>query len=298
MNSSSEFAPAKINLTLEVLGKRPDGYHEIRSLIVFAADVGDRLTLKPGPFSGTHVSGEFTGQLGEQKNLVSKAVELVRAHLPDFDPGQISLEKSLPVASGLGGGSADAAAALRLFQRHHGVASRIDIAKLALALGADVPVCLASKPALVAGFGNVTTPAIIAQDISIVLANPQVTMPDDKTAKVFAALKAQPLDGEPGAFDAPSFASRENVLTYARSKGNALEKPARALFPAIDAVLLGLNNLSGARFVQMSGAGPTCYAIFDSGAAAREGAAALKAENPAWWIKPATIAASASNAPG
>jgi 4-diphosphocytidyl-2-C-methyl-D-erythritol kinase len=280
----SEFAPAKINLTIEVLGRRPDGYHEIRSLVAFARDVGDRLSLISGTVMETEVAGPFaTGITGS--NLIDLATAAVAALVPGLEPARLTLEKNLPVASGIGGGSADAAAALRLFKRGHPGASNLDFSEIARRLGADVPVCLKSKAAMMTGIGERLHDVALPDNIFAVLANSLAEVPANKTARVFALLEAPPFTAERERKELPEFSDTAAVIAYAAARGNALEKPARALFPMLDTILIELAQLPGSRLSQLSGAGPTCLALFETAEAAKSAAARLGERHPDWWIR-------------
>jgi len=285
----TEFAPAKLNLTLEVLGRRPDGFHEIRSLVAFAKDVGDRLTLGPGRFSATETTGPFAAEIAEG-NLVDKAFAAISAAVPGFEFERLTLEKILPVASGIGGRTADAAAALRLMQRTFPSASGLDYSAIGRALGADVPVCLKSRAALMTGLGEHIENVELPGDLFAVLVNPLVSVPQNKTARVFALLAAPPVTIDRVSEDSPEFSTVEQVIAYAAARGNALEKPARELFPIIDTLLSKLGQLTGSRFVQLSGAGPTCFALFDTKRAAESATAELENRHPDWWIRSTRLA--------
>jgi len=282
--TKSEFAPAKINLTLEILGRRPDGYHELRSLVVFAKDVGDRLTLEPGVFSGGETAGAFAAGI-TGPNLVDKAVAAVRARMPGMALGRLLLSKDLPVASGIGGGSADAAAVLRLLASAHPGTAPLDWPAIARNLGADVPVCLASKSVMMTGTGEHLEDVSLPGDLYAVLANPLASVPANKTGQVFAKLGAASLTGAPPAEPPPAFASVSDVVAYAKARGNDLEAPARSLFPVIETVIAELRGLDGNRLVQLSGAGPTCFALFESKHAAAAAAATLSQRQPDWWVR-------------
>jgi 4-diphosphocytidyl-2-C-methyl-D-erythritol kinase len=280
----SEFAPAKINLTLEILGRRPDGYHELRSLVVFAKDVGDTLTIGPGGFAGAEIAGAFADDIAGP-NLVDKAVAAVRAQMPAIAPGHLSLTKDLPVASGIGGGSADAAAALRLLASAHPQTAALDWPAIARSLGADVPVCLASKPVVMTGTGEHLEIVSLPGDLHAVLVNPLASVPENKTGQVFAKLGAAPLAGALLPEPSPSFESTSEVIAYAKARGNDLEAPARSLFPIVETVLAELRRLDGNHLVQLSGAGPTCFALFESKHEAEAAASTLKQRQPGWWIR-------------
>ncbi|MFA5956903.1 4-(cytidine 5'-diphospho)-2-C-methyl-D-erythritol kinase [Hyphomicrobium sp.] len=281
--SKLEFAPAKVNLTLEVLGRRADGYHELRSLVAFATDAGDRLTLQAGPTSTTAVEGPFADGLNGA-NLIDKAVEAVSRLAPNSVPGRLTLEKNLPVASGIGGGSADAAAALRLLSAAHPEIASLDLAAIARTLGADVPVCLRSRSAVMTGTGEQISDVELPAELFAVLANPLVEVPSNKTAEVFRLLNAEALPDDRATENPPAFSSVGDVIRYAALRGNALEAPARRLFPEIITVLSQLAKLPRSRVAQLSGAGPTCFALFETEHAATTGARMLRARHPGWWI--------------
>lgn len=281
--SQLEFAPAKINLTLEVLGRRSDGYHELRSLVAFATDASDRLTLEAGPAAKTALTGPFGPGLSGA-NLIDEAVAAIARLLPNFTAGRLTLEKNLPVASGIGGGSADAAAALRLLSASHPEVASLDLTEIARALGADVPVCLKNRSAMMTGIGEVITEVALPAELFVVLANPLVDVPVKKTAEVFRLLNAEPLPDDLRPENPPVFSGIGDVIRYAALRGNSLEAPARKLFPEIITVLSELAKLPRSRVAQLSGAGPTCFALFETEHAARTGARMLKSRQPKWWV--------------
>jgi 4-diphosphocytidyl-2-C-methyl-D-erythritol kinase len=282
--SKLEFAPAKINLTLEVLGRRKDGYHELRSLVVFTADAGDRLTFEAGPPAPTTVEGPFaSGLVGA--NLVDEAVASISRLVPGFDPGRLTLEKNLPVASGIGGGSADAAAALRLFASTHPEIAAVDLEAIARSLGADVPVCVKSRSAMMTGIGENIREIEFPAELFIVLANPLIQVPAKKTSEVFRLLDAAPLPDGLVEENLPYFSGVGDIIRYAALRGNSLERVARQIFPEIITVLSELAKLPRSRVAQLSGAGPTCFALFETEYAANVAARILKSRQPKWWIK-------------
>jgi 4-diphosphocytidyl-2-C-methyl-D-erythritol kinase len=285
--SKSEFAPAKINLTLEILGRRPDGYHELRSLVVFAQDVGDVVKLTGGDVAEVETSGPFASDIAGS-NLVDRAIAAFAAKMPSLT-GSLALVKNLPVASGIGGGSADAAAALRLLSHAYPALPEGDLAALARSLGADVPVCVRARPVVMTGVGEVLDEVALPEDLYAVLVNPRVDVPGNKTAQVFAALGAAALTNVPAKELPPSFSSFADVIAYASARGNDLETPARTLLPVIDIVLAELRQLAGVRLAQLSGAGPTCFALFETKREAEIGATTLQQRQPGWWIKPTRL---------
>jgi len=273
-------ACAKVNLTLGVLGRRADGYHELESLVVFA-ECGDRLSLRPGePFS-LSVSGPFAAKI-DSENLIARAVQRAADADPELTLGAFALEKNLPVAAGVGGGSADAAAALRLIQRTNpDRAKAIDWFALAASLGADVPVCLAGRPALMRGIGERLEPVRGVPGMSMVLVNPAVPL---AAGDVFRALDAPPLREPVARGPAPAFAGRDDFVAYLRARANDLERPASRLCPAIAEVKAQLAEVSGAVLARMSGSGPTCFALFAGEEDAVAAANAIRAKRPAWWV--------------
>jgi 4-diphosphocytidyl-2-C-methyl-D-erythritol kinase len=278
----TEIAPAKINLTLRVLGRRADGYHELESLVAFA-DVVDRLTLRPGDAVALDVSGPFAAASGDvSDNLVLKAVAALSQRVSGLRTGHFELEKNIPVAAGIGGGSADAAAALRLLARVNGIA--LNDARLmdaARAVGADVPVCLASKSCIMRGVGEQLSP-IDLPAMAAVLVNPGVAL---STSDVFAKF-AGPHGGVP-ITEVPR--TPEAMLAFLAQHGNDLTPPAIACAPVVEAVLAQLRDAPGSLLARMSGSGATCFALFASADEAAAAARLLHAERHGWWAWAATI---------
>jgi len=281
MTALRDIAWAKLNLTLEVLGRRADGFHELRSLVAFAG-LGDTVELEPR--QGTldlRVEGPFAGAL-MGANLIIQAAEAARAHEPGLTLGRFRLFKTLPVAAGLGGGSADAAAALRLIAgANPGALAGTAAAALAPQLGSDVAVCLASKPALITGRGEIVSPVRGFPPCGVVLANPGLPL---ATADVYGALDAPPVSPAPDP-SPPDFAGDfETLIAYAAPRGNDLEAVATRLVPEIATVLAALGGLDGARLARLSGSGPTCFALFATPRAALRAATLLAEREPDWWI--------------
>jgi 4-diphosphocytidyl-2-C-methyl-D-erythritol kinase len=268
--SFSRFAPAKVNLYLHVTGKRADGYHLLDSLAVFP-DVGDVVAAGPAGTLTLAISGRFGAVLqGEADNLLLRAGRV----LAQGRGAALTLEKNLPVASGIGGGSADAAAALQVLSALWGVEGA-DLPALALGLGADVPVCLASRPARMQGIGEILAPAPKLPDFGMVLVNPGVAVP---TPAVFRARQG----GFSGAPVLPEvWADVDAMVADLRACTNDLQDAAIALAPVIGEVLRMLAALPGAKLARMSGSGATCFAIFANPAAAQ--AAAGQITQPSWW---------------
>ncbi len=272
-----EPAWAKVNLYLQIVGKRTDGYHLLDSLAVFPA-VGDRLSVAPDSALSLVLTGPFGASLvAEPDNLVLRAARALQALCATSAGARIVLEKRLPVASGIGGGSADAAAALRLLCRLWNVRpdSR-DLVAIAAKLGADVPVCLQSSPARMQGIGDVLAPAPDLPDVGLVLINPGVAV---STPDVFRARSG-------GMSPVPDLPARwPDSATMARDLGmlrNDLEPPAIGLCPVIGTVLEALRAQSGCLLARMSGSGATCFGLFESPAVASHAAVNLAHSN--WWI--------------
>lgn len=278
----TELAPAKINLTLRIVGRRADRYHELESLVVFA-DLADRLTLIPSPETSLDVRGPFAAACGAtDDNLVLKAVRALARSVPELKSGQFRLEKNLPVAAGIGGGSSDAAAALRLLARANGIA--LDdkrLADAALAIGADVPVCLDPRPRIMRGIGEILSAPLDLPALPTVLVNPRVPT---ETRKVFAAFAGMHGSNKPLG-DPPS----HDLLAYLQAHGNDLTPAAISSVPVIGQVLDRLSALPGAQLARMSGSGSTCFALFRSVDAARQAAEMLKLAQPDWWVQAATL---------
>ncbi|MCJ8151507.1 4-(cytidine 5'-diphospho)-2-C-methyl-D-erythritol kinase [Shinella sedimenti] len=273
-----EPAPAKINLALHVVGEREDGYHLLDSLVTFTA-FGDCIALSPAGEDRFTLSGRFSGTLAaEGDNLVTRARDRLRAALEQTGqsapPVHIHLEKNLPIASGIGGGSADAAATLRgllALWHAHLPGDRLDA--IAIGLGADVPMCLAGRPLLARGIGEDITPVALPA-LFMVLANPLVGV---STPAVFRAL-ASKRNGPLALQDMP-----EDWLDAIAGLRNDLEPPARRLCPQIGELA---NDLAAtdARVVRMSGSGASCFALYASDAMAEAAAASLRQQHPDWFI--------------
>ena len=281
----TETAPAKVNLTLLVTGRRSDGYHELESLVAFAR-VGDRLAFGPGDMLALDVTGPFAAAAGNvSDNLVLKAAGELARRVPDLAVGRFSLNKELPVAAGLGGGSADAAAALRLLARANALA--IEDARLlaaAGATGADVPVCLDPRPRVMRGIGEVLCAPLALPPLPAVLVNPGVPL---ATKDVFAAF-AHAGPPKPGAvFEAGSLAgaSVESVVAALASGTNDLEQAAIALCPQVADALAALNATRDCRLARMSGSGATCFGLYLSEAGASAAADAIAKVHSDWWVR-------------
>lgn len=277
-------APAKINLCLHVAGRRADGYHALRSLVAFAG-VGDRLSLDEGGSFGLDVDGPtaaFSGSTSD--NLVLKAARNLLALIPQLRTGRFFLEKRLPVAAGLGGGSADAAAALRLLGALNGLAADDPrLSEAARLTGADVPVCVEGFARIMHGIGHDLDAPLSLPPIPAILVNCGKPV---ATAPVFAALGLRPGEdhGAPSEIELPDGVDRETLLRALPRLRNDLESPAIAVEPAIAVTLDALRCLAGVRLARMSGSGATCFGLFETHEAAEAAAAALAMQRPGWWI--------------
>lgn len=293
MSELFEDARAKVNLTLRVLGRRVDGYHDLASLVAFA-DCADRLTLQPGPELSLTTAGPRASECGEvEDNLVIKAAHLLAERVPGLAVGRFALDKQLPVAAGIGGGSADAAAALRLLARLNGIGLDdprvIEAARLT---GADVPVCLASQSCLMTGVGEQLTPLSFPK-LSCVMVNPRIAV---ATVDVFKALNLKHGEILVGVTDVvrslawpkPDAPAGDMLKALERGR-NDLEAPAIKLQPVIGDVLAALRETQGVRLARMSGSGATCFAIYDDDGSAREAAQQLQSQQPQWWIHAGTL---------
>ena len=281
-------APAKINLYLHVTGKRADGYHVLDSLIAFA-DFGDRITAAPAHSLGLEIDGPFAGALQEatpnpDANLVLRAARALADYAGRPAAAHIQLTKNLPIAAGIGGGSADAAAALRalaeLWQLPWDEAA---MGALAAALGADVPVCLAGYAAFVGGIGEIITPAPPLPDCGLVLLNPGVTLP---TAEVFAARSG---DFGAAARFTETPADAAGLARLLAPRRNDLSAAAIAIQLVIADALAALQG-AGAHLARLSGSGATCFGLFDDLDAAIAAAESLGRAAPEWWLAATTLA--------
>jgi len=278
-----EHAPAKVNLTLRVLGRRSDGYHEIESLVAFA-DFGDNLSFVPGGELSLTMGGPRAAQAGtDADNLVLKAARALSGRVSGIELGAFHLEKNLPVAAGLGGGSADAAAALRLLARANALSANDPrLYAAARATGADVPVCLDPRPRLMRGIGEILSEPLALPPVAVILVNPGAAL---STKTVFAGWT--PAANKPAApFDVAALAKPDSgkLLQLLATQPNDLEAAAIKLAPVIAEVLTKLRALAGCRLVRMSGSGATCFGLFSTIAEMTAAASMLRAEHPDWWI--------------
>lgn len=283
-----ERAPAKVNLALAVTGRRPDGYHLLDTLAVFA-DIADTLTAAPGDGFSLTIDGPFAERLSDgDDNLVLRAASLLaenaRLYGHEAPGARLHLTKRLPPASGLGGGSADGAATLRALNRlwrlGYGCTA---LAELGTRLGADVAMCAYSRPLRAGGIGDRIVPLDGLPPLPMVLANPGVEL---ATGKVFATRKGE---FSPPLPEADSFSDPDAVAAWLRPLENDLEAPARLLAPVIAELLVEMRALPGCLLARMSGSGASCFALFADMGAAENAARNLAAEHADWWVE-ATIA--------
>lgn len=274
--SGAELAPAKINLFLHVTGRRADGYHLLDSLVVFAG-IADRVAYAPAPALSLELTGPFAVPLQtEADNLVLRAARMLAAEAGVSPSGAMCLEKNIPVASGIGGGSADAAAALRLLRRVWRL--ELDDAvmqRVAVALGADVPVCLGRRPMAMRGIGERLMPAPELPKCGLLLVNPGVPL---ATAAVF---RARCGGFAPETVLPDRWGTVTEMAGWLSEVGNDLETPAVALVPVIKDVLNAITGTRGCLLARMSGSGATCFGLFADAAAAKAAAADLV--RTGWW---------------
>ena len=279
---------AKVNLSLRVVGRRADGYHDLESVVAFA-DCADRLTLEPGAQLKLTTTGPLAAACGDTAdNLVLKAARLLAEAVPNLKLGAFTLDKVLPVAAGIGGGSADAAAALRLLARLNDLS--LDdprLQKVALATGADVPVCLVSRACDMTGVGEQLLPLALPS-MPCVMVNPRVPV---ATKDVFQALglrNGELLVGVTDVIRAPAWpekgASIADWVEVLETVANDLEAPAMRIEPVIGEVLEALRESAGVKLARMSGSGATCFAIYGAPAQAHAAAEKIRRGHPGWWV--------------
>ena len=286
MQALSDEGRAKVNLTLRVNGRRGDGYHDLESVVAFA-DCADRLTLTPGAELNLNMSGPLAQACGATSdNLVLKAARLLAERVPGMKAGSFTLDKVLPVAAGIGGGSADAAAALRLLAQLNGLAPDdpriIEVAQLT---GADVPVCVASLACVMTGVGETLQPLALPK-MPCVMVNPCVPV---ATKDVFGALGLRNGELLVGATDVllqdrdwpDEGASLEEWIEALAASSNDLEAPAMRIQPVIGDVIAALSATNGAWLARMSGSGATCFAIYENTADAGRAAEKIRPITPA-----------------
>ncbi|MBK8175137.1 MAG: 4-(cytidine 5'-diphospho)-2-C-methyl-D-erythritol kinase [Rhodospirillales bacterium] len=285
-----ELAPAKVNLYLHVIGRRADGYHLLDSLVVFAS-IGDRIEVRLADRLCLSIEGPFARDIpADEDNLVVRAARMLAAAAGIAPAVAIRLDKRLPVAAGIGGGSADAAATLRALLRLWRLdAAIMDLDRLALSLGADVPMCLAGRPVFVGGVGEVIEAAPHVPACGLVLVNPREALP---TPRVFAARH--------GAFSAPArlvVQARDaaELASMVAERHNDLTRAATTLVPTIATVIERLSAMPGVLLARMSGSGATCFGLCADADTASDVSRDLKRRHPEWWIEPASVAIETRN---
>jgi 4-diphosphocytidyl-2-C-methyl-D-erythritol kinase len=286
MSEIAEHARAKINLTLRVLGRRADGYHLLESLIVFA-DIGDDVVFEPGAVPAVAMSGLYASAIAGS-NLADTALQALAAADPILSLGRVSIDKRLPIAAGIGGGSADAAAVLRAVRRIN-PANGVDWERLAASLGADVSVCLADRSSLVWGVGEHVEPVEGLPRLHAVLVCPQSASPFGKTKSVFKQLSLPEVGTETPPAALPAFPDVAALIAYMRGVGNDLRGPAHAVLPDSAAAEAALSAQPDCLYVSLSGAGPTSFGIFPDAARAAASAEHMRARHPDWWIVATTL---------
>lgn len=268
-----EFGAAKVNLFLHVLGRRPDGYHDLDSLVVFA-EVGDEIELTPSHERLVTVEGQFADAVPrDSSNIALRAVDLLGDAVGRDDGVHVRIIKKVPVAAGLGGGSADAAAVLRGLARLWEVGPSMAFPSVARALGADIPVCLRSRAARITGIGDMVEAIEPSAPLALVLVNYGEPL---ATADVFAACNVS------GAEAADNY--NDDLTAWIIEGRNDLQVPAMALAHGIAQTLKELRGQQDCLVARMSGSGATCFGLFASAAGAAAGAAAIAAANPDWWV--------------
>jgi len=278
------FAPAKVNLYLHVTGKRADGYHLLDSLVVFAG-VGDKLSFAPADDLTLTLTGPGARHLtADEDNIVLRAARKLAEALGRPAHARITLEKHLPVAAGIGGGSADAAATLRaLLKLWNAKMREDDLKQIGLSLGADLPVCLAGRPTQMSLIGEHLEPAVPLPPAWIVLVNPRIAL---STPAVF---KARTGDFTPAAPLTAPPRDADHLAESLRDRRNDLAPPAIALEPAVPAMLEAIAATKDCLLSRMSGSGATCFGLYRDEETAQMAADSLRADHRSWWIAPAAI---------
>ncbi|WP_166417561.1 4-(cytidine 5'-diphospho)-2-C-methyl-D-erythritol kinase [Cochlodiniinecator piscidefendens] len=274
--TNKEFAPAKVNLALHITGQRGDGYHFLDSLVVFAG-VGDTLSVQDSDVLSLQIDGAFgEGLHAEKDNLVLRV-----ARLMDISKAALWLEKDLPIASGIGGGSADAAAALRLLSRHFGQA--LPSEKDTLTLGADVPVCLRGTPVRMRGIGDILEHVPSLPPCFMVLVNPGVGV---STPAIFKSLTRR---NNASMEMTDQFSTFAELIIWLRGQRNDMQAAAISIAPEIADVLVALEGVQGCALSRMSGSGATCFGLFETKEAAAQAEQHLREQHPDWWVQHAPV---------
>lgn len=281
----TEFARAKVNLTLHITGRRSDGYHLLESLVVFPG-IGDRLTFESAPDLNLEITGPGAAELGDEENLIMRAAKSLQEAFDVSRGAKIILEKNLPVASGIGGGSADAAAALRGLCTLWSLTPDAEaLHALALDLGADVPVCLESTSAMMSGIGGKIVPVTGLPEFHMVLVNCRKPV---STAAVFRSLNAPEVTAAPSPVSYIDISFSKLIESLAVGT-NDMQEPTILLEPEINTCLESLAACDGALLTRMSGSGATCFGIFEQKGQAETAQRDLRQRHPHWWIEAATV---------
>jgi 4-diphosphocytidyl-2-C-methyl-D-erythritol kinase len=284
---------AKVNLSLRVVGRRADGYHDLESVVAFA-DCADRLTLEPGGELRLATTGPLAAACGETSdNLVFKAAKLLADAVPNLKLGAFALDKVLPVAAGIGGGSADAAAALRLLARLNNLP--LDdprLQEVALATGADVPVCLFSRACDMTGVGEQLLPLALPS-MPCVMVNPRVPVATKDVFRELGLRNGELLVGATDVLESPAWPEQGGSIAdwvdVLDTVANDLEAPALRIEPVIGDVLGALRSSAGVKLARMSGSGATCFAIYGASAEAHAAAETIRRDHPGWWVHAGTL---------
>ena len=284
---------AKVNLSLRVIGRRADGYHDLESVVAFA-DCADRLTLEPGGELRLATTGPLAAACGETSdNLVFKAAKLLADAVPNLKLGAFALDKVLPVAAGIGGGSADAAAALRLLARLNNLS--LDdprLQEVALATGADVPVCLFSRACDMTGVGEQLLPLALPS-MPCVMVNPRVPVATKDVFRELGLRNGELLVGATDVLESPAWPEQGGSIAdwvdVLDTVANDLEAPALRIEPVIGDVLGALRSSAGVKLARMSGSGATCFAIYGASAEAHAAAETIRRDHPGWWVHAGTL---------
>jgi len=279
----TEQAKAKINLYLDITGKRDDGYHTLSSLVMFA-DIADEITIRPAAHFKMSIQGPFAQSLDDEiseNNLVARAARQFAGFYERDTNFEIILVKNLPVGAGIGGGSADAAATLRGLLKYWDIDELPDCDDLMLELGADVPMCFRQASQLVGGIGEISKPLSFGFDIPCLLVYPlqHVSTPD-----IFKALDWKEQEEALSQTMPSDIESSEGLIAVLGEKQNDLAPVAVSIYPVIDTVLGALNGLKDTRLARMSGSGSCCFALFDGMAQCENAASDLQTEYPDWWV--------------
>ncbi len=278
------FAPAKINLTLHITGKREDGYHLLDSLVVFL-DFGDELTVTDADETSLELRGAYADLISAEDNLVLRAVRLLQSSFGVARQVRITLKKNIPVGAGLGGGSADAAATLRALNQQWRLGlAMTELARLGAELGSDVPACVLSRPVWLSGVGDTLEPAMLDCKSFLLLAYPAMALPTVSVYRAFSAL--QPPVSRPD-----TLVDEEALLGYLARARNDLTSAAVSLCPAVGVLLNALAETKSAQLVRMSGSGAACFALYRSMQEAEAAQRQLSARFTNYWFQPCRMVA-------